>query len=225
MNSHEATTRHLWDLREVSALGAAMVSWTLGPEIHLVMAGSARTQQTAAPLLRSCVLAETCNHRPGMPGTEILCLGCGTGKKLKTVALKAGCKNSLSLECKGDLSVALGSPVQCQYWFVWRAGLSTRAGLYSPLYENMSAIVQRSQFQGLHLPGCLTRSYSCILIWITSSLLCAAALFILSSFFHELALFINACLLVAHSKLRAGKTSFNVQPTVKRYRPSQSVLL
>lgn len=158
MNSHEATTRHLWDLREVSALGAAMVSWTLGPEIHLVMAGSARTQQTAAPLLRSCVLAETCNHRPGMPGTEILCLGCGTGKKLKTVALKAGCKNSLSLECKGDLSVALGSPVQCQYWFVWRAGL------YSPLYENMSAIVQRSQFQGLHLPGCLTRSYSCILI-------------------------------------------------------------
>ena len=89
------------------------------------MAGSTQTQQTVTPLLRSCVLAETCDHRPVMPGSKIPCSGCGTGKKLKTMALEAKCKNSLSLECKGDVSIALGSPVQCQYRFVWRAVFST----------------------------------------------------------------------------------------------------
>lgn len=84
----EATARRLWELREACGLGAATVSCTVGSEICLAMAGSTQTQQAVAPLLRSCVLAETCDHRPVVPGSEILCSGCGTGKKLK-----ARCKN------------------------------------------------------------------------------------------------------------------------------------
>lgn len=52
------------------------------------------------------------------------------------MALEARCKNSLSLECKGDVSIALGSLVRCQSQFIWRAVFSISTGLYSPLYEN-----------------------------------------------------------------------------------------
>jgi len=76
-----------------------------------------------------------------MPGSEISCSGCRTGKKLKTVALEARCKNSLLLECKGDTAFALDCPVQLQHRFFWRPVFCTRAGLFSPLCENMSATV------------------------------------------------------------------------------------
>jgi len=37
------------------ALGSAAECCTVGPEIHLVIAGSTQAQQTAVPLLRSCL--------------------------------------------------------------------------------------------------------------------------------------------------------------------------
>lgn len=58
----EATTRRLWELREACVLGAATVCCTVGPESHLIIAGSMQTQQTVP---RSCLLAETCDQAVG----------------------------------------------------------------------------------------------------------------------------------------------------------------